>query len=309
MAGTSIMPFFSIIIPTFNRPKALAMCLETLAELDYPRHCFEVIVVDDGSAFSLKHIVDPFLNRLKITLCKAFHGGPATARNTGVLRSKGEFLAFVDDDCRPDRRWLRSLAECLVANPHSIVGGRTINALSDNVFSAASQLVTDYLYDYYLNISTPSFNTNNLALACRTFHEIGGFDTDFTFAGGEDREFCSRALREGKKLLYCSDAVVYHWHHLTFAGFWWQHFRYGQGAFWFREKAGDIKKSIEPIMFYINLILSPFVRRSQSPARIFGLLMVSQAANALGFFKQQLSSYCKRTRWSSYGRENRIDEE
>jgi glycosyltransferase involved in cell wall biosynthesis len=285
------LPFFSIIIPTFNRPKALEMCLETLSDLDYPRDCFEIIVVDDGSAFSLENIVELFWDRLEIILCEESHVGPAVARNIGVSRAKGEFLAFTDDDCRPDRRWLRVLAGCLEADPDSIVGGRTINALSANAFSEASQLVTDYLYDYYQNISTPSFTTNNLAMARQTFQGMSGFDTDFSFAAGEDREFCSRALSQDTKLVFCSDAVVYHWHHLTFAGFWWQHFRYGQAAFWYREKVSETNKSMEPLGFYINLVLSPFVRRSQWPVLMFGLLIVSQAANALGFFKQQSTSH------------------
>jgi glycosyltransferase involved in cell wall biosynthesis len=285
------LPFFSIIIPTLNRPKALERCLEALSDLDYPRDCFEVIVVDDGSVFSLENIVELFCDRLEITLCDEPHAGPAAARNKGVSRAKGEFLAFTDDDCRPDRRWLRFLAGCLEADPDSIVGGRTINALIANAFSTASQIVVDYLYDYYQNISTPSFTTNNLALTRRTFQGVGGFDTGFPFAAGEDREFCGRALSQGKKLVFCSNAVIYHWHRLTFAGFWRQHFRYGQGAFWFREKVGGKNKSLEPLMFYINLVLSPFIRRSQWPVLMFGLLIVSQAANALGFFKQKLMSY------------------
>jgi GT2 family glycosyltransferase len=281
------LPCFSIIIPTFNRPKALEMCLETLSDLDYPRDCFEIIVVDDGSAFSPVKIVELFCDRLEIILCDESRAGPAAARNTGVSRAKGDFLAFTDDDCRPDRRWLRFLAGCLEADPDSIVGGRTINALIANAFSAASQLVTDYLYDYYQNISAPSFTTNNLAMTRQTFQSTGGFDTGFPFAAGEDREFCGRALSQGKKLFFCSDAVVYHWHRLTFAGFWRQHFRYGQGAFWYREKVSETNKSMEPLGFYINLVLSPFVRRSQWPVLMFGLLVVSQAANALGFFRQQ----------------------
>jgi len=288
---TQTLPFFSIIIPTFSRPKELERCLESLSDLDYPRDCLEVIVVDDGSAFSLEKIITLFRNRLEITLCEESHAGPAAARNTGVLQTKGEFLAFTDDDCRPDRRWLRFLAGCLGTDPDSIVGGKTINALNTNAFSEASQLVTDYLYDYYLNISTPSFTTNNLAMTRRTFQNMGGFDTDFPLAAGEDREFCCRVRSQGKKLVFCSDAVVYHWHHLTFAGFWRQHFRYGQGAFWYREKTGGTNKYMEPLMFYINLILSPFLRRSQWPVLMFGLLVVSQVANALGFFKQQLTPY------------------
>ena len=55
---TEDLPFFSVIIPTYERPVPLASCLKALARMDYPRERFEVIVVDDqhqvlGSARAL----------------------------------------------------------------------------------------------------------------------------------------------------------------------------------------------------------------------------------------------------------------
>ena len=129
-------PLFFIIVHTFSRPKALS-------RLDYTRDRFEVIVVDDGSALSPEKIVTPFGARMDITLCEDSHAGPAAARNRGASRANGEFLAFTDDDCRPDGRWLRFLAGRLLVDPDSIVGGKTMNALSENPFSSASQLLID----------------------------------------------------------------------------------------------------------------------------------------------------------------------
>ena len=57
-------PFFSIIIPTYNRPQILAGCLEAIALLEYPRDRFEVIVVDDGSENPLDSIVEPFKDKV-----------------------------------------------------------------------------------------------------------------------------------------------------------------------------------------------------------------------------------------------------
>ena len=42
-------PNFSVIIPTYNRPRHVTRCLRALTQQDYPRQLFEVIVVDDGS--------------------------------------------------------------------------------------------------------------------------------------------------------------------------------------------------------------------------------------------------------------------
>lgn len=94
-------PFFSIIIPTYNRPERLATCIQSLAHLDYSRDRFEVIVVDDGSPMPLEPVVAPFQNKFDVTLIKQPNAGPATARNTGAARASGQFLVFTDDDCMP----------------------------------------------------------------------------------------------------------------------------------------------------------------------------------------------------------------
>ncbi|HZX13070.1 MAG TPA: glycosyltransferase family A protein [Thermodesulfobacteriota bacterium] len=58
-------PFFSIIIPTYNRTAQLTNCLYSMTLLDYPRNCFEVIVVNDGGETTVEAIVDQFRNQMK----------------------------------------------------------------------------------------------------------------------------------------------------------------------------------------------------------------------------------------------------
>ena len=82
-----LTPFISIIIPTYNRPKQLATCLESLTKLDYPRDSFEVIVVDDGSKTQLESVVNPFSGELDITLIRQINKGAASARNTGAKQA------------------------------------------------------------------------------------------------------------------------------------------------------------------------------------------------------------------------------
>src|SRR5205085_2187047 len=103
-------PFFSIIIPTYARLERLAICLGALARLEYPRDRFEVIVVDDGSDRSPESVISNFRDRFNIILLKQSHAGPATARNAGARKAKGDLLAFTDDDCEPASDWLRALA-------------------------------------------------------------------------------------------------------------------------------------------------------------------------------------------------------
>src|SRR5437867_3420967 len=86
-------PVFSIVVPTYRRPKQLAACLQALAKLDYARERFEVIVVDDGSTTPPEAVVTSFQDRLQVTLVLQPHAGSAAARNTGAERARGEYLA------------------------------------------------------------------------------------------------------------------------------------------------------------------------------------------------------------------------
>lgn len=287
-------PIFSIVIPTYNRPEQLAVCLQACARLDYPRDRFEVIVVDDGGVEPLDGIVACFHGTLTLKLLQQENTGPAAARNRGASEAAGEFLAFTDDDCAPASDWLKALGRHCVASPDCVVGGRTVNALTGNVYSTASQLLISYLCSFYNAISHNArfFPSSNLAFPTKQFRAVGGFDVTYPRAAAEDRELCDRWLHLGRRMIYASEAVVYHAHALTFRTFLRQHFHYGQGAFCFhrvRARRLQDRVKVEPLMFYINMLRYPFVSAQgvQAPLLML-LLMVTQVANAAGFFWQRI---------------------
>ena len=283
-------PVFSIIIPTYNRPEQLASCLESLNRLDYPRDCFEVIIVDDGSSLCMDSVAAPFKEQLTVDLIRQANAGPASARNTGSAHAKGQFLVFTDDDCQPSPNWLQALAQGFSDFPETVVGGCTLNKLPDNIYSEASQLLIDYIYSYYNSDPNHAhfFASNNLSLAADHFHSLGGFDTTFPLAAAEDREFCDRCLDQGYRLVYLPAAQVEHAHHLNRRGFWRQHFNYGRGAFHFhqiRNQRGLEKIQVEPLSFYFQLLIYPLRHRAVAAGLLLSsLFFVSQVANVAGFF-------------------------
>ena len=105
-SAESQLPFFSIVIPTYGRPQKLAACLQAIAQLIYPPHRFEIVVVNDNHNSGVREVVTCFTNQLDLTLLSHLHAGPATARNTGAAHARGEYLAFTDDDCTPAPDWL-----------------------------------------------------------------------------------------------------------------------------------------------------------------------------------------------------------
>jgi len=283
------LPHFSIIVPTYARTRQISDCLQSLVRLDYPRDRFEVIIVNDGGPTVPEMVVRPVRDRLNVKIIEQTHAGPATARNTGAAQAKGEFLVFTDDDCAPSVDWLQTLAARFAATPSHIIGGQTLNAIPNDLYSTASQVLLDYLYAYYNVGSDRSFfASNNLALARELFYEVGGFDTRFPLAAGEDRDFCNRWLQRGYGMTFAPEVTVHHAHKLTLWTFCRQHFNYGRGAVYFHQariRYGQEGIKIEPMSFYLNLLRYPFSKMHSWRAFLLAaLLVVSQEAVAAGFF-------------------------
>lgn len=286
---------FSIVIPTYNRPERLAECLRSICALDYDPQRFEVIVVDDDSPQfdRVQRAVEPFIRQIDLRLLQQPHAGPAAARNLGASAAKHDYIAFTDDDCRTDPQWLAAFERQFAQHPGRLLGGRTINALSDNACAAASQALVSFLNEYYMKKGAPFFASNNIALARQTLERVGGFDLRFPLAGGEDREFCARYLVAGCQLTYAADAVITHYHALTLKRFLRQHYNYGRGAYCYRKvhvARGGSEVRFEPLGFYASLIGYPLTAEGiHQRGRVTLLMLASQFANVTGYFREKFS--------------------
>ncbi|MCA1815660.1 MAG: glycosyltransferase [Acidobacteria bacterium] len=294
-ASTPVPPFFSVVVPTCERPAQLAACLRALARADYPRERFEVIVVDDGGATPLACVLGQFRETFELKLFEQGNAGPAAARNFGAAQARGEFLAFTDDDCEPDAGWLRALALRLAKSPRGIVGGRTLNALPENLCAETSQRIIEVVYAHFNADPDDArfFASNNFAVSAARFREVGGFDD--TFRTSEDREICARWRARGGKLTYAPEAVIRHAHPLTPRTLWRQHFGYGRGAQRFHRAAGGGARFKPDLIFYLKLFSSGAARArraAQLPraAKLTLLLVWSQLANAAGFLYEGFQS-------------------
>lgn len=90
-----IAPFFSVVIPVFNRARVLPGAIDSvLAQSDQD---FEIIVVDDGSADDPAAVVEDFADP-RIRIVRKENGGGGSARNRGIDLAQGRFIAFLDSD-------------------------------------------------------------------------------------------------------------------------------------------------------------------------------------------------------------------
>ncbi|HEV7959610.1 MAG TPA: glycosyltransferase family 2 protein [Rhizomicrobium sp.] len=88
-------PFFSVVIPVYNRAKALAAAIASVRAQSFQD--FEIVVVDDGSQDNPRAVVDR-LNDPRIHFIRQLNAGGGAARNTGIDHAQGAFVAFLDSD-------------------------------------------------------------------------------------------------------------------------------------------------------------------------------------------------------------------
>ena len=142
------VPTVSIIVPTFARRAQLKRCLDGIVGLAVAEASFEVIVVDDGGPEPLDVLVASYAERLDVRLIRQSRAGPAAARNVGAAVARGRFLAFIDDDCRPEPGWLPAMIRELKQDDRRLLGGLVENALTKNPYATASEHISRFVYEY-----------------------------------------------------------------------------------------------------------------------------------------------------------------
>ncbi|MCP3144177.1 glycosyltransferase family 2 protein [Pyxidicoccus xibeiensis] len=88
------MPFFSIVIPTYNRARLLEQTLASVFAQEEPD--YEVLVVDDGSSDDTLETLARHGERVRVFQQR--NAGPGAARNLGIQEARGEYVAFLDSD-------------------------------------------------------------------------------------------------------------------------------------------------------------------------------------------------------------------
>ncbi len=93
----SFMPLVSVVMPTHNRADFVGRAIDSILNQTY--NDFEFIIVDDGSTDSTSEILQKYAAKDKrIILLRQNNLGTAAARNTGVDKATGKYIAFMDDD-------------------------------------------------------------------------------------------------------------------------------------------------------------------------------------------------------------------
>jgi glycosyltransferase involved in cell wall biosynthesis len=187
-------PFFSIVIPTFQRRETVCAAVTALAGLRY-RGKFEVVVVVDGStdgtAAALRGLSFPF----PLHIVEQPNRGQASARNRGASEASGEIILFLDDDMIAQPDLLEQHARSQEEGADAVTGEIWVDPGSPPGF------VTDALaraaeWERKPPLTGFDVYSGHMSIAKTVFDEVGGFDESLLAEGygTEDLDFGLRLV-------------------------------------------------------------------------------------------------------------------
>lgn len=208
-------PFFSVVVPTYNRLARLRHVIAALEQQAYPADAYEVIVISDGSTDGTDAYLETYRSAMRLRWLPQVNKGPAAARNAGVQKAVGEFIVFIDDDVVPEPQLLEEHARS-----HREAGRDVVvlgPLLTPESFKMAPWVrwEQDMLMKQYNALlrgdwqaTARQFYTGNASLRRCHIVAAGGFDENFRRA--EDIELAYRLADNGLEFVFNIQAAGMH---------------------------------------------------------------------------------------------------
>ena len=134
---------FSVLIVNFNGARHLGPCLDALEKQTFPRHRFEVVIVDNASTDGSAALVAeryPWVRFVRLEANTGFTGG----NNAGLPFARGRFVVLLNNDTMPDPHWLAELADAIAEHPGTNVASKLVFAGDPTTLNSAGlQLLRD----------------------------------------------------------------------------------------------------------------------------------------------------------------------
>jgi GT2 family glycosyltransferase len=187
----------SIIVPAFNNPNDLQVCLEALGASSGPES--EIIVVDDGSTNEIRSVAATMGVKF-LRLPKNL--GPSSARNHGARHAAGDVLLFVDSDLVVAPGAVNSLIQVLERDPTvaAVFGSYDNRPRAKGVVSQYRNLLHHYVHQTG-NTEASTFWGGFGAVRRSVFESVGGFDEKRFARCMEDIELGYRLRRAGHRIV------------------------------------------------------------------------------------------------------------
>lgn len=216
----------SLVIATYNRAEQLMVTLGSVAMQNAEAESWECIVVDNNSSDNTRERVEAFKskhNSLNIRYIFEQNQGLSYARNAGIVASRGDIVAFIDDDERIVSDFVSAYIDLFDQHPDAMAAGGEIIA---EYPTGRPRWMSRYTERPIANPMSfgdrvklfPSSRIpggGNMAMRRRVFDSIGMFNTSLgrtgkRLLGGEESDLFERIVKHEYRVYYAPRAVMYH---------------------------------------------------------------------------------------------------
>ena len=191
------MPYFSIIIPVYNRPDEVEELLESLAA----QSCkdFDIVLVEDGSTIPCDKVANRYNDRLDIHYYYKPNEGRSIARNYGMERADGRYFVFFDSDCIIPPQYFATVKAALDSHYSDCYGGP--DAAHDSFsqvqkainYSMTSFLTTGGIRGGGQKLDKFTPRSFNMGFSRQVYEKVGGYKN----MTGEDIDLSMRIRKAG----------------------------------------------------------------------------------------------------------------
>ena len=215
----------SVVVCTYKRVGFLVNCLNALANQDFPKDGYEIVLINNNSPDNTEQVCQDFIisnPSLHIQYCLETQQGLSYARNRGIVLSKGEIIAFLDDDAiaRPD--YLQKMNIFFEDNPQAVACGGRIYPLFE---SKRPKWMSKYLLaltssidmgDKVKRFSHKKYPIGaNMVFRKFVFEKFGMFDVNLgrrgdNLEGAEEKAIFYKLYQNNLPAYYVPDAIVDH---------------------------------------------------------------------------------------------------
>jgi len=233
-SATDHSPLVSVVVPTHARCEMLERCLDALAAQTYRN--LEVVVVDDCSPDGTQAMIERFRAAHPTLAITALRNDPQRganpSRNRGIAASKGEIVAFEDDDCIADPRWIEETVKAFVSEQVGAVTGIVLDPPPKNIYDLAfggTHLV--YGKEHANRVVGCNMAVRRSLLGGKLDEDRAQVSSDMTVSGRGDEEGLYLKLRaEGWEVRIAREAKTLHVHHYSRSSFYRQALKGGGSA-------------------------------------------------------------------------------
>ncbi|WP_010522927.1 glycosyltransferase [Aquimarina agarivorans] len=225
-----LAPYFSFIVPVYNRPNEIDELLNSMLELNYSKP-FEIVIIEDGSTETSEEIVKKYSNRLLISYYYKNNTGPGDSRNYGMQKAKGVYFLILDSDVILPNNYLFEVEKALKNKFVDCFGGID-NAHSSftDLQKAINSVMTSFLTtggirgggEQLGKFQPRSFN---MGLSKKAFKASAGFGK---IHPGEDPDLSMRLWNLGFETALFNNVEVFHKRRISWSKFLIQVTKFGK---------------------------------------------------------------------------------